>query len=154
MASETMTMAMGALALYFPAIFLPILTIEQLGRRHQSSLFGGSLDLLRHGHTFVGIVVFLFSIVFPLVKILGLLELCWFGLLKRKHQALMYRAMEMLSRWSMLDVMLLALLVMMIKLSGLVEFHLGPAVFAFVGCVAMNLIAASRFDPHAIWDDA
>ncbi len=147
-----MAAAVGALALYFPAVLLPILSIEQLGRRHQSSLLGGSLELLQHGHAFVGMIVFLFSIVFPFVKILGLLELCWFGLLKRKHQAFMYRVMEAMARWSMLDVMLLALLVMMIKLSGLVEFHLGPAVFAFVGCVAMNLLASIRFDPHSIWE--
>jgi paraquat-inducible protein A len=151
-AARTMAPALGALALYFPAIMLPILTIEQFGQRHQTSLLSGSLELLNHGQFVVGVVVFVFSIVFPLVKILGLLELCWFGLLHRHHQALMFRVMEAMSRWSMLDVMLLALLVMMIKLSGLIEFHLGPAVFAFVGCVAMNIIASTRFDPHAIWE--
>ncbi len=151
-AARTMAAAVGALALYFPAVMLPILTIEQFGQRHQTSLLSGSLELLNHGQFVVGVIVFVFSIVFPLVKILGLLELCWFGLLHRRHQALMFRVMEAMSRWSMLDVMLLALLVMMVKLSGLVEFHLGPAVFAFVGCVAMNIVASTRFDPHAIWE--
>jgi paraquat-inducible protein A len=151
-AARTMAAAVGALALYFPAIMLPILTIEQFGQRHQTSLLSGSLELVQHGHFVVGVIVLVFSIVFPLIKILGLLELCWFGLLQRRHQALMFRVMEAMSKWSMLDVMLLALLVMTVKLSGLVEFHLGPAVFAFVGCVAMNLMASTRFDPHAIWE--
>ena len=132
---------------------MPILTVEQLGQRHQTSLFGGSLELLSHGNGFVGMVVVLFSIVFPFVKIMGLLELSWFGLLKRSHQATVYRLMELSSKWSMLDVMLLALLVMIVKLGGLVEFHFGPAVFAFVGCVAMNMLASFCFDPHAIWED-
>ena len=148
-----MSSAFGALALYFPAILLPILTVEQLGQRHQSSLLGGSLELLQSGNLFVGSIVFLFSIVFPLVKIIGLLELSWFGLLKQTHQAAMVRWMELVSKWSMLDVMLLALLVMIVKLGGIVEFHLGPAVIAFIGCVAMNMLASYCFDPHAIWED-
>ncbi len=152
-AQRTMAAALGALALYFPAILLPILTVEQLGQRHQTSLFGGSIELFQHGNWFVGFIVLLFSIVFPLVKIVGLLELSWFGLLKRPHQAAMYRAMELASKWSMLDVMLLALLVMIVKLGGLIEFHFGPAVFAFVGCVCMNMLASFCFDPHAIWED-
>ncbi|MDZ4849878.1 MAG: paraquat-inducible protein A [Pirellulaceae bacterium] len=152
-AQRTAAAAIGALVLYFPAILLPILTVEQLGQRHQTSLLEGSLELLQHGSLFVGVVVILFSIVFPLVKIIGLLELSWFGIIKRPHQAAMYRAMEMVSRWSMLDVMLLALLVMIVKLGGMIEFHLGPAVFAFVGCVSMNMLASFCFDPHAIWED-
>lgn len=151
-AKKTIAAALGALILYVPATLLPILTIEQLGQRHVTSLLTGCLDLIREGHFFVGFVVILFSIIFPLVKIIGLLELCWFGLLQRKHQALMYQVMEITARWSMLDVLLLALLVMVVKLGGIVEFHIGPAVFAFVGCVAMNVLAAARFDPHAIWE--
>ncbi len=152
-AERTMASAFGALVLYFPAILLPILTVEQLGQRHQSSLLGGSLELLRSGNLFVGTVVLLFSIVLPLVKIIGLLELSWFGLLKQTHQTAVYRTMELASKWSMLDVMLLALLVMVVKLGGVIEFHFGPAVFAFIGCVGMNMLASYCFDPHAIWEE-
>ncbi len=55
-----MAAALAALALYFPAVLLPILTVEQLGQRHQSSLLGGSLELLRHDHLLVGVIVFSF----------------------------------------------------------------------------------------------
>jgi paraquat-inducible protein A len=61
--------------------------------------------------------------------------------------------MEQIGKWSMMDVMLLALLVMMIKLSDLVQFQFGPAVVAFALCVAMSMIAAICFDPHAIWEN-
>ena len=93
-AERTMATAIGALVLYFPAILLPILTVEQLGQRHQTSLLSGGIELLSHGNLFVGLIVLLFSIVFPLVKIIGLLELSWFGLLKRPHQAAIFRAMD------------------------------------------------------------
>jgi len=94
----------------------------------------------------------LFSIVFPLVKIVLLLELSMLGILHRKHKALTYRVMEQAGKWSMMDVLLIAFLVMLVKLGTVVEFHLGPAVWAFVLCVAMSMWASLSFNPHSIWD--
>ena len=131
---------------------LPILRIEQLGHSHQSSILSGTIELFQHGAWLVGGVVFLFSILFPLVKIVLLLELSYFELLHREHKAFTLRMMEHLGKWSMMDVMLLAFLVMLVKLGDMVEFHLGPAVIAFVMCVAMSMLASISFDPHLIWD--
>lgn len=152
-ASRTAALATAAFIMYWPAILLPILDIERLGRHHQSSLLMGTIELLREGSWFVGIVVLLFSIVFPLVKILLLLELSWLGILHRKHKALTYRIMENAGRWSMMDVMLLAFLVMLVKLGTLVEFHFGPAVWAFVLCVTLSMLASLSFNPHSIWGE-
>ena len=152
-ASRTAAAALGAFFLFWPAILLPILDIERLGHHHQSSMLMGTIDLLMHGDLFVGIVVLVFSIVFPLVKIVMLLELSLLGLFRRKHKAATYRIMEYAGKWSMMDVMLLAFLVMLVKLGTLVEFHVGPAVFAFVLCVGMSMLASMSFDPHAIWEE-
>ena len=151
-ASRTAAAAMGALVLFWPAVLLPILRIEQLGHSHQSSILSGTIELFQHGAWLVGGVVFLFSILFPLVKIVLLLELSYFELLHREHKAFTLRMMEHLGKWSMMDVMLLAFLVMLVKLGDMVEFHLGPAVIAFVMCVAMSMLASISFDPHLIWD--
>ena len=153
-AAQCLAAAWGGLVLYFPAVLLPILEIDQLGHHHAASLLGGTLDLIRQGNWFVGLVVLLFSIVLPLVKLLALLDLSYLGLTSRPHRAWTYRLVEWAGRWSMLDVLLLALLVALVKLGDLVSFHLGPAVFAFVMCVVMSMIAAMTFDPHAIWDQA
>ena len=152
-ASRTAAAAAAALILYWPAILLPILRIEKFGHHYQSSLLMGTIELLREGSWFVGSVVMLFSIVFPLVKILLLLELSLLGLLHRHHKARTYRVMEFAGKWSMMDVMLLAFMVMLVKLGSLVEFHFGPAVWAFVLCVAMSMLASICFDPHTIWDE-
>ena len=109
--------------------------------------------MFHHGSYFVGTVVLLFSIVFPLTKIVLLLELSLLELLHRKHKALTLRLMEHLGKWSMMDVMLLAFLVMLVKLGDMVEFHFGPAIVAFVFCVMMSMIASLTFDPHAIWEE-
>lgn len=152
-ASRTAAAALAAFALFWPAILLPVLAIENLGHSRVSSILGGIVELLRHGNWLVGGVVLVFSILFPLAKIVLLLELSLFEILHRRHKAWTLRMMEHLGRWSMLDVLLLALLVMMVKLGSLVEFHLGPAILAFVGCVVMSMIASLSFDPHTIWEE-
>jgi len=152
-ASRTAAAAAAAFLLYWPAILLPILRIEKFGHHYESSLLMGTIELLREGSWFVGGVVMLFSILFPLVKILLMLELSLLGLLHRQHKARTYRIMEFVGKWSMMDVMLLAFMVMLVKLGSLVEFHFGPAVWAFVLCVAMSMLASICFDPHTIWDE-
>ena len=146
-------LSLAAFLCYWPAILLPLVEIERLGQRNRSSLLEGVLDLIGHGDWFVGGVVFVFSIVFPLVKIGLLLDLSLLRLLHRQHQALTYRVVEFMGRWSMLDVLLLALLVMLVKMKTLLSFHLGPAVYAFSSCVALGMIASMVFDPHAMWDE-
>lgn len=146
--------SLAALVMYLPAVLLPILEIEKLGHHHATSLLSGTLDLLLHGSWFVGVIVLLFSIVLPLVKLIALLELSWIGLTHRRHRAWTYRLVELAGRWSMMDVLLLALLVTMVKLGDLVSFQLGPAVLAFVLCVVMSMVASIVFDPHAIWEES
>ena len=150
---RTAAAALGAFVLYWPAILLPILKIEKMGHHHESSILGGTFELLGNGDWFVGIVILVFSIVFPLAKILLLLELSFLELFHQRHRALTYRLMESAGRWSMMDVLLLAFLVMLVKLGDIVEFQFGPAVVAFALCVAMSMIASLSFDPHSIWDE-
>jgi paraquat-inducible protein A len=150
--NRTAAFAVAALLLFPAATLLPILEIEKLGHHHKSSIVGGIIELVRNGSLFIAAVIFLFSIVLPLVKMIALVELSWVCSLKQRHRAWTYRWIEQIGKWSMMDVMLLAFLVMLIKLSGLVQFHFGPAVIAFVLCVAMSMLASICFDPHAIWE--
>lgn len=152
-ASRTAATALGAFCLFWPAITLPILQVERFGHRHESSILSGTLDLLSRGSWFVGGVVLLFSVVFPLLKLVLLIELCWLKLTHERYRGWAYRLVEHAGKWSMMDVMLLAFLVMLVKLGKLVEFHFGPAVIAFVGCVTLSMLASLSFSPAAIWDN-
>ncbi len=152
-AARTAAAALGAFFLFWPAILLPILQVEKLGHRSASSVLTGIVELFSHGSWFVGAIVLFFSIVFPLTKIVMLLELSLLRLSHRRFRSLTYRIMEHAGKWSMMDVMLLAFLVMLVKLGSLIEFHFGPAVVAFVLCVALSMVASMSFDPHAIWAD-
>ena len=153
-ASRTAAAAVAAFVLFWPAVLCPILEIEKLGIRQQSSILGGTVDLLKHGSWFVGGVVLFFSVIFPLTKIVLLLELSLLEFLHKRHKATTLHVMEHVGKWSMMDVMLLAFLVMLVKLGNLVHFQFGPAVIAFILCVTMSMVASISFDPHAIWEDS
>lgn len=146
------TLALSALVLFAPAVTLPIMEIERFGNLREASIWSGSLALLREGELFVGAVVFLCSLVIPVVKLVGILALSggarW---LSRSKRAATYRAIEVAGRWGMLDVLLMAVLVAWLKIGDLVEVRPGPAVWAFTACVLLSLAASACFDPHALW---
>lgn len=150
---RTLAAALAALVLYLPAVTLPLLRIRRLGHYHSSSVLSGAWELLTSGSWFVGAVVLIFSVVLPLLKIGLLLDLSLLYRTPRRHRAATYRLMEHLGKWSMMDVLLVALLVMLVKLGNIVEFQVGPAVWAFALCVAMTMVAAMSFDPRSIWDE-
>ena len=144
---------MAACVLFWPAVLCPILEIEKFGIRQQSSILGGTIELLKHGNWLVGGVVLLFSVVFPLTKIVLLLELSLLEFLHKRHKVMTLHIMEHVGKWSMMDVMLLAFLVMLVKLGNLVHFEFGPAVFAFILCVAMSMVGYRHLPADRILAD-
>ena len=150
---RTVSFALAGLVLYLPAVSLPMLAVERFGHRHASSLLTGSVELIRDGSWFVGVVIVVFSILLPLAKLLLLLVLGSGRLLGRTQQAWTYRWLEHLGRWGMLDVLLVALLVALVKLGDLVRFEVGLGVWFFVPCVAMSVFASASFNPRSIWNE-
>ena len=73
--------------------------------------------------------------------------------MKNQHKAFIYRVFEVGGMWSRMGVMVLAFMVMLVELGSMVHFSFGPAVWAFVFCVAISILASICFDPHTIWDD-
>jgi paraquat-inducible protein A len=144
--------ALAALILYVPAISWPMLRIERLGQVREDNLIGGVVSLLSAGHWFVGLVVLVFSVVVPPLKLVTMLMLGLGGAgFAERHQATAYRLVELLGRWGMLDVLLVAVLVAFVKLGGLAEIQAGPGLLAFALCVFASLIASMCFDPHVLW---
>ena len=151
--SRAAAFALAALILYPIAMLLPVIEIERMGRAHATTIWSGVVELLGAGELFVGLVVLICSVVAPILKIVAMLALCTGGtVLGRKHRAITYRLVEWIGRWGMLDVLLVAILVAMVKLGDWVEVTPGPGVAAFAGVVIFSLLSSAAFDPHAIWE--
>ncbi len=151
---RTTALALAGLVLYPVAIGLPMIRVDQFGHHNDASILEGTATLLSSGHVLVGVVVLLCSIVLPLGKLLSLLLLSAGGMMmRREHRALTYHIVEFTGRWGMLDVLLVAILVAVLKLGDMVEVSAGPAALAFTACVVLSLLASAAFDPHSLWSD-
>ncbi len=149
--SRTAAITTAALILYPLAVTLPLIEIERFGHSSESSVLQGVTTLLSTGHLAVGIIVLLCSVILPLGKLAALLVLSA-GALRHRHRAITYRLVEWTGRWGMLDVLLVAILVAVLKLGDFMTVSVGPGLLAFTACVTLSLVAAASFDPHSLWD--
>ena len=152
----TMALLITAIILYVPANVLPIMNTDQLGRTIESTILGGVVLLIHHGSYPIAAVIFIASVMVPIGKLVALLWLCW--TVSRGHatshreRTRLYRATELVGKWSMTDVFVVAILVALIHLGGLLRITPGPAAIAFGGVVIFTMLAAEAFDPRLIWD--
>lgn len=145
-----------AIILYIPANLLPIMTTFQLGRKVESTILGGVVLLLHHGSYPIAAVIFIASVLVPIGKLLALSWLCFSVANRhdtsRRQRTRLYRMTELVGKWSMTDVFVVAILVGLIQLGGVLRITAGPAAIAFGGVVIVTMLAAESFDPRLIWD--
>ncbi len=153
--SRTAAFACAALVLYPAAMLLPVMRIEQFGHAQATSILGGTIDLLAHGHVGIGLVILICSVVVPIAKLMTLLTLTGMpGALRHHHRALAHHLLEWTGRWGMLDVLAVAVVVAALKLGDMVEVTPGSGAVAFAGVVALSLLASASFNPHLAWERA
>ena len=152
----TAALSLAALVMYLPANLYPILHMSAYGAYSESTVWDGTMGLLENGEWFVGIVVLVASIVVPLLKIAGLFFLVVAAKLRLgrrlRSQTRLYRVIDVIGPWAMLDVFLLAILVALVKLNDLATVLPGPGLAAFAAMVVFTMLASSSFDPKLIWN--
>lgn len=146
-----------ALLLMIPANVLPIMTIYTFGRGEPSTIIGGVVYLMHHHIYGIALVIFVASFLVPLGKIicLGLLLMSVrvdLGL-SAVARTKLYRVVEFLGRWSMLDVFVVALLVGLVRLGQITNIVPEAGAMAFGAVVVITMLAAHSFDPRLIWDN-
>lgn len=154
---RTLALLITASLLYIPANLYPIMITDQLGKSEGSTILGGVILLIHHGAIPVAMVIFIFSVMVPLGKLMSMFYLVW--TVKRhspvspKQRTVMYQVTEFVGKWSMVDVFVVAILVALVHLGGLLAIRPGIAALSFAGVVIVTMIAAESFDPRLIWDE-
>lgn len=153
---KTWAYLLTGILLYIPANLYPIMHTTLLGADEPSTILGGVVLLWQHGSYPIALVVFVASIVVPLAKMLALLWLVISVQMGQQHRIeeriWMYRMTEIVGRWSMIDVFVVAVLVALVQLGGLASIQPGIAATAFAGVVILTMLSALSFDPRLIWD--
>jgi len=154
---RTWALLIAASILYIPANLLPIMTVSTLGQGSPDTIMSGVITLLKHGMVPIAAVVFIASILVPTFKLVGIGLLLYsvqrHQPLSARQRILMYRFIEFIGRWSMLDIFVIAILVAVVNFGRIasVEANLGAVAFATV--VILTMLAALTFDPRLIWDN-
>jgi paraquat-inducible protein A len=121
-----------------------------------NTIVGGAVDLAMHGAWAVAFVILFASVAIPLSKFvaIGYLALAvqrrWPGSALRRMQ--LYELVEVIGRWSMIDVFVVAILASLVQLSVVAQVNPGPAALAFALSVVFTMLAARSFDSRTIWD--
>ncbi len=147
----------AAYILYIPANLLPIMVTSELFSLPQSdTIMSGIVYLWLNGNWPLSILVFFASIVIPLLKLVALTILTISVQRKsnwQPHQrASLYRFVDLVGRWSMLDIYVATLLVALVQFKSFALVQIGPGAVAFGAVVVLTLLAANSFDPRFIWD--
>jgi paraquat-inducible protein A len=154
---RTWACVVAAAVLYVPANVLPIMTTVQALEHEEHTLIGGILELWADGSWGLSIIVFIASIAVPVLKIGVLGLLAWTSrhapAWRRLERARLYRLIEAVGHWSMLDVYVVVLLAATIRFGPLAGVQAGPGLLAFAAVVVLTMFATYAFDPKLIWDD-
>ncbi len=150
--TRTAAFALAALFLYVPANIYPLMIMEYMGRHSENTVWGGVQALYEDHMWYIAAIVFVASILFPLLKLLGLFYLVSYrGPRWQKSRTWIYRVVCQIGPWAMLDVFLLSILVALIRFGRFADVIPGPGIYAFISVVALTLLASSSFDPQLIW---
>lgn len=147
-----------AFLLLIPANFLPMMTLLQFGRGEPDTIMSGVIRLAREGFPAIALIVFTASIMVPFGK-LGALSYLLLSVQRRspmqaQRRAQLFRVLEFLGRWSMLDIFVVALMVALVHLGQVVAILPGAAAMMFGASVVVTMLASISFDPRLIWDAA
>lgn len=152
---RTWALLLTAVMLYVPANTYPIMRTELFGKSEPNTIIGGVIRLWESGSYPVALIIFVASVLVPVVKIL---ILGWLNYSVQKgHESVRetrlyyYRLTEYIGRWSMIDVFVVAVLVALIQTGNTLAVHPGTAALAFCGVVFITMLAAMAFDPRLIW---
>lgn len=154
--ARTWALLIAAAILYVPANVLPIMNTASLYGSYDSTIIGGVIEFWQNKEYDIAIVIFVASIVVPTLKFLAL------GLLLitakrgtqrgRRQRAKLYRGVELIGYWSMLDVFVVALMSALVHFGLLGSAAPRPGVIYFGLVVVLTMFATMSFDPRQIWD--
>jgi paraquat-inducible protein A len=152
----TTVLIVSAAVLYVPANLLPVMTTREIFEDEQDTIMSGVLELLHSGSWPIALLVFIASIVVPLLKIIALAVLLYSVWRResrlRVQRTELYRLVEFIGRWSMLDIYAVSILATLVQVKSFANIIIGWGAWSFGAVVVLTMIAARTFDERLLWD--
>jgi paraquat-inducible protein A len=153
---RTWALIIGAAICYLPANILPIMIYGGLAGAEEDTIISGVILLYKTGSWHLALIVLIASVMIPLAKLAALAYLLITvqrgSIQSNRERARLYRLVEIVGRWSMLDVFVATFIVALIQFGPLMAILPGAGVTFFGAVVVLTMLAAESFDPRLIWD--
>ena len=153
---RTWALVLAAVIFYIPANLLPVTVVISFGKAQADTIMSGVIYFVATGMWPIALVIFVASILVPMLKLSILIFLLisvqrkstW----RPKDRTRLYRITEAVGRWSMVDIYVVTILVALVNLGNLATIKAGPGAGFFAAVVVITIFAAMSFDPRLIWD--
>lgn len=154
--ARTWAYMLAALVFYIPANLLPVMNTQMLGKGADSTIISGVIEFWQSGAWDIALIIFIASIAVPGIKFV-VLTLLLVTVQRRStwaqlQRARLYRLVEVIGYWSMLDVLVVALVAALVKFQALSDIEPRPGILFFGLVVLFTMLSAMSFDPRLIWD--
>lgn len=153
---RTWALTLAALVLYIPANVLPIMRASALHHDSTTTILGSVVNLWQQGAWDIALIIFIASVGVPVTKFLALgyllITVQWGSTRSRKERTQLYRLLELIGYWSMLDVFVAGLLTALVQFGPLGGIEPRSGILYFGLVVVLTMMATSSFDSRLIWD--
>jgi paraquat-inducible protein A len=153
---KTLAWLIAGIILYFPANSLPVLHTSSVRGQEDSTIIGGILEFWRSGSWDIAALIFAASVAVPVTKFLALGLLLWTvrgqSTWARHERTKLYKFVEFIGYWSMLDVVVVAITCALLQFKTLANAEPRLGIVFFCSVVVATMVAALSFDPRLIWD--
>ncbi len=153
---RTWAFLISAVAFYLPANILPVMSSVYLGQGQTNTIMSGVIELAAEGFWILAIIVFIASIIIPILKIIVLgfllVSIHYRSEWRPKDRTRAYKLTEFVGRWSMVDIYVIAILVSLVQFGPLASVQAGIGSLCFAAVIILTMFAAESFDPRLIWD--
>jgi paraquat-inducible protein A len=140
-----------ALVLLALGLYMPAISVESVPLFEEDvSILDGAAVLWEEEQYFLFLVIVVFSIIFPTLKIaLGLWAWLWADLGIRSPLRLV-RGIEQLGKWSMLDVFVIAIVVAALNITVITAVWVHEGLYLFTAAVVLSMVAMGRLERIAV----
>jgi paraquat-inducible protein A len=153
---RTWAYLIAAAILYIPANLLPVLNTDSLYGNKDDTIISGVVYFWDTGAPELAVIIFVASIVVPMLKLAALSLLAWTAQRRSRwrpmQRTVLFRMVEFIGRWSMLDIFVITVSVALVRFDAMAMMTPRPGALAFCAVVVLTMFAALEFDPRLIWD--
>jgi len=155
---RTWALIIAAAICYIPANIMPVMITSTLTSVEGDTIISGAVLLYKYGSWHLALIVLIASVMIPLAKLAALAYLLITvqrgSIRDQRERTRLYRLVEFVGRWSMLDIFVVTFVVALIQLQPLMSVKPGLGSLFFASVVVLTMIAAETFDPRLIWDSS